>query len=57
MIIIFPDEQKGRCKRTKGGGELSYIDEHILNESKTRQKNLAMVWIDNKKADDMVPLS
>ena len=33
------------------------IDQHILDESKTRRKNLAMVWIDYKKAYDMVPYS
>ena len=31
-----------------------YIDQHILNESKIRLKNLAMAWIDYKKAYDMV---
>ena len=31
--------------------------QHIFNESKTRRKNLAMAWIDNKKAYDMVPQS
>ncbi len=30
--------------------ELFYIDQHILNESKNRRKNLAMAWIDYKKA-------
>ena len=35
--------------------ELLYIDQHILNESKTRQENQAMAWIDYKKAYDMVP--
>ena len=39
---ILPDEQKGCRKRTRGTGELLYIDQHILNENKTRQKNLAM---------------
>ena len=33
------------------------MDLHILNESKTRRKNLAMAWIDDKKAYDMVPQS
>ena len=33
------------------------IDHHILNESKTRRKNLAMAWIDCQKACDMVPQS
>ena len=30
---------------------------HQLNESKTRRKNLAMAWINYKKAYDMVPHS
>ena len=52
---LFPDEQKGCCKGSRGTAELFYIDQHILNESQTRRKNLAMAWIDNKKAYDMVP--
>ena len=47
---LFPDEQKGCCKGSRGTAELLYIDQHILNESKTRRKNLAMAWIDYKKA-------
>ena len=31
-----------------------YIEQHILNESKTKWKNIVMAWIDNKKAFDMV---
>ena len=54
---LFPDEQKGCCKGTRGTAELLYIDQHILNESKTRRKNLAMAWISYKKAYDMVPQS
>ena len=46
---LFPDEQKGCCKGSRGTAELLYIDQHILNESKTRQKNLAMAWIAYKK--------
>ena len=52
---LFSKEQKGCGKGTKGTRELLYIDQHILNESKTRQKNLAKAWIDNKEAYDMVP--
>ena len=37
--------------------ELLYIDQHILNESKNRRKNVAMAWIDNKRAYDMFPQS
>ena len=54
---MLPDEQKGCCKGSRGTAELLYIDQHILDENKTRRKNLAMAWIDNKKAYDMVPHS
>ena len=54
---LFSDEQKGCCKGSRGTAELLYIDQHILNESKTRRKNLAITWIDYKKAYDMVPHS
>ena len=51
---LFPEEQKQCRKRTRGTGDLLYFDQHILKESKTRRKNLAMALIDNKKAYDMV---
>ena len=54
---LFPDEQKGCCKGSRGIAELLYIDQHILDESKTRRKNLAMAWINYKKAYDMFPHS
>ena len=50
--VIFLDEQKGCCKRTRGTVEQLYVDQHILNESKTKRS-----WIDYKKAYDMVPQS
>ena len=52
---LFAEEQKGCRKGPRGRGESLYINQHILNESKTRQKNLAMTWIDYKKAYGMVP--
>ena len=54
---LFPNEQKGCRKGSRGTAELLYIDKHILNESKNRRKNLAMAWRDYKKAYDMVPQS
>ena len=54
---LFPDEQKGCYKGPRGTAELHHIDQHILNESKTRLKNLAMAWIGYKKANDIVPHS
>ena len=51
-------ERERRCRKgSRGTAELLYIDQHILNESKTRRENLAMAWIDYKKAYDMVPQS
>ena len=29
---LFPDEQKGCCKGSRGTAELLFIDQHILNE-------------------------
>ena len=54
---LFSNEQKGFRKGSRGTAELLYIDQHILNESKNRRKNLVMAWIDHKKAYDMVPQS
>ena len=54
---LFLDELKGYRKGSRGTAELLYIDQHILNESKTRRKNLAMAWIDYKNSYNMVPQS
>ena len=54
---FFPEEQKGCRKGFRGTAEFLYIDQHILNGSKARRKNLAIAWIDYKKAHDMVPQS
>ena len=54
---LFHEEEKGCRKGSRGTAELLYRDQHIFNESKTRQKNLDMAWIDYKKTYDMVPQS
>ena len=51
---LSPEEQKGCQKGSRGTRMLLYIDQHILNKSKTRWKNPAMARIDYKKAYDMV---
>ena len=38
---LFPEEQKGCHKETRGTGYLLYIDQNIRTESKTRRKNMA----------------
>ena len=50
---LLPEEQKG-CR--KGSNDLLYIDRAVIKEVKSRNKNLAMAWIDYKKAY-MVPHS
>ena len=47
-------EQKGCRKRSTGTNDLLYIDRAVIREVKSRKKNLAMAWIDRKKAYDMV---
>ena len=46
---LFPKEQEGCHKGTRGTGDLLYIDQHIHKQSKTRLKNVSMAWIDYKK--------
>ena len=54
---IVPWGTKRMPQRSRGTAELLYIEQHILNKTKTRRKNLAMVWIDHKKSYDIVPQS
>ena len=52
---LLPEEQKGCRKCSRGTNDLLYIDRAVIKEVKSRNKSLAMVWIDYKKAYDMVP--
>ena len=54
---ILPEEQKGCRRKSRGTGDQLYIDKMILREVKVRKKNIAMGWIDYRKAFDMVPHS
>ena len=42
---------------SRGTNDLLYIDRAVIKEVKSRNKNLAMAWIDYKKAYDIVPHS
>ena len=46
---ILPEEQKG-CKRKSRGTKDLLIDKMILQDCKKGYKNLAMAWIDYRKA-------
>ena len=54
---LIPEEQKGCKKGSKGTSDLLYINRAVIKEVKSRNKNLAMAWIDYKKVYDMVPYS
>ena len=54
---LLPEEQKGCRKRSRGTNDLLYIDRAVIKEVKSRNKNLAIAWIDYKKTYDMVPHS
>ena len=54
---LLPEEQKRCRKGSRGTNDLLYIDRAVIKEVKSRNKNLAMAWIDYKKAYDMVPHS
>ena len=54
---LLPEEQKGCRKGSRGTKDLLYINKAVIKEVKSRNMNLAMTWIDYKKAYDMVPHS
>ena len=54
---LLPNEQKECREGFRGTNDLLYIDWAIIKEVKSRNKNLAMTWIDYKKAYNMVPHS
>ena len=54
---LLPEEQKGCRGGARGTNDLLYIARPVIKDVKSRNKNLAMAWIDYKKAYDMVPHS
>ena len=54
---LLPEEQKGCRRKSKGTGDLLFIDRMILKEVKSRKKHLSMAWIDYRKAYDLIPHS
>ena len=47
---LLPEDKKGCRKRSRGTNDLLYIDRAVTREVKPSKKNLAMAWIDYKKA-------
>jgi hypothetical protein len=50
----MPKEQRGCSSRSKGCKDQLLISKAILQECKSRKKNLHMAWIDYQKAFDRV---
>ena len=51
---VLPSEQKGCRKESRETKGQLHIDKTVLRDCKRRHTNLAMTWIDFKKAYDMV---
>ena len=52
---LLPEEQKGCRKSSRGTNDLLYTDRAVIKEVKSRNKNLAIAWIDCKNGYDIVP--
>ena len=53
----LPVEQKGCRRKSRGTKDQLLIVKMVLADCKRKHKNLAMSWVDYKKAYDMVPHS
>ena len=51
---LFPEEQKGCRRKSMGTKDQLVIDKAVLKDCRKRRKNLAMAWIDYKKAYDFI---
>ena len=51
---MLPEEQKGCRKGSRGTNDLLNIDRVAIKEVKYRNNNLAVAWLDYKKAYDIV---
>ena len=54
---ILPEEQKGCKRNSRGTKDQVFLDKAVLRDRKRRSTNLAMAWIDYRKAYGMIPYS
>ena len=54
---IFPEEQKGCKRKSRGTKDQLLIDKAVLKDCKVRKTSLGIAWIDYRKAFDMAPHS
>ena len=53
--MALPNEQKGCRRKSRGTKDQLIIDKMVLKYCRRRNTNLAMAWIDYRKAYDMIP--
>ena len=54
---ILPEEQKGCKRNSRGTKDQVLLDKALIRDWKRSSTNLAMAWIDYRKAYDMIPHS
>ena len=54
---LLPDEQRGCRRQKRGTKDQLLIDKIVIRNCRGRLTNLAMGWINYKKASDMIPHS
>ena len=54
---LLPEEQQGCRRKSRATKDQLLIDKTILKDCRKRRTNLAMAWIDYRKAYDFVPHS
>ena len=54
---LIPEEQRGCRRKSRGTKNQLLIDKTILKDCRKSRTNLAMAWIDYRKAYDFVPHS
>ncbi|XP_047475423.1 uncharacterized protein LOC125029527 [Penaeus chinensis] len=54
---LLPEEQKGCRRNSRGTKDQLLIDKTVLKNCRRRKVGLSMVWIDYRKAYDMLPHS
>ena len=54
---LLPDEQKGCRKGLRGARNQLLIDKAVLKEARTKNRWIATLWIDYRKAYGMLPYS
>ena len=54
---LLPIEQKGCRRNSRGTKDQMLIDKMVMKNCKRRKTSLSMIWLDYKKAYDMIPHS